>query len=74
LLWARLEDLLWLFGPPLISLPLAMVRPLNPAPLAAFLLFEELDLLIVPALPTRVLEREMLSLLEMPIEALLLEP
>jgi hypothetical protein len=39
-----------------------MVRPLNPAPLAALLLFEELDLLIVPALPIRVLEREMLSL------------
>jgi hypothetical protein len=51
-----------------------MVRPLNPAPLAALLLFEELDLLIVPALPIRVLEREMLSLLETPIEALLLEP
>jgi hypothetical protein len=30
-----------------------------------------LDLLIVPALPIRVLEQEMLSLLETPIEALL---
>jgi hypothetical protein len=41
---ARLEDLLLLLGPPPISLLLAMVRPLKPAPLAALLLLEELDL------------------------------
>jgi hypothetical protein len=70
---ARLEDLL-LLAPPPASLVLAMVRPLKPAPLLALRFFDELDLLKAAVPPARVLEREKLSLLETPIEALLPDP
>ena len=61
------------FAPP-ISLLFAIVRPLKPAPLRALLLFDELDSLIAAVPPVRVREREMLSLLEIPISALFREP